>query len=141
MSKIKLFSLYLLFIYIKQKDGKRVSIINLMLPFKFLFCNSEPGLSQKTFLRSKLEMRRCYNSSKNQEPQPKKPEQQLESKLMPMLKSTTKNTQMPMTLSSQPGDRPERAELSMLKVSQKLLSLSESEGKSNHHLLCHKPST
>ena len=51
MSKIKLFSLYLLFIYIKQKDGKRVSIINLMLILKFLFCKFRARVVPENILK------------------------------------------------------------------------------------------
>ena len=95
----------------------------------FFFVYLEPGLSQKTFLRSKLEMPRSLRLSRIPELLLRKIELPLESSLVKMPKSTTTSTLLLMLLSSKPRETPRLRDHSTSKLNQRLLSLSELEGK------------
>ena len=95
----------------------------------FFFVYLEPGLSQKTFLRSKLEMLKLLKHSKIPELLLKLPERLLEPPLIPMPKSTTTSTPLLIPLSSKPRETLRLLDPSSSKENQKLLLLSELEGK------------
>ena len=98
-------------------------------PNVFSFVNLEPGLSQKTFLRSRQEMPNYSKHSKNQEKRLKPTELPLERLPTPTLKGTTTSTKLPMLLSLKPTEMPKPPDLSTSQTHQRLHSLSESEGK------------
>merc|ERR1711998_112739 len=91
----------------------------------------EPGLSQKTFLRSKLEMLKLLKHLKIAEPLLKPPERLPELLHMLTLRNTTTSTKLLMLLSSNPRETPKLLDPSLLKVNQKLLLLSELEVSEN----------
>ena len=95
----------------------------------FFFVYLELGLSQKTFLRSKLEMLKLLLHSKLAEPLLKLPERLPEPLLMLMPRSTTTSTKLLIPLLSKLRETLKLLVPSLLKENQKLPSLSELEGK------------
>lgn len=99
-------------------------------PNFFYFVIIEPGLSQKTFLRSRQEMPNYSKHSKIQEPRQRLTELPPERLLMPTLKSTTTSMKLLMPLSSKLTEMPRLPVPSSLKTHQRLLLLLELEGRS-----------
>jgi len=98
----------------------------------------EPELSQKTFLRREQEMPKLLKHSKKQEQQQRPTERPLEPSLKQMLKSTSTSTKLPIPHSLKLREMPRPVGLFMLKVSQRLLLLSELEGKLKFYLILFK---
>ena len=95
----------------------------------FSFVYSEPESSQKTFLRSKLEMLKLSKLLKHSESKLRLTERLPEPLLMLMLRSTTTSTKLLIPLLSRPRETLKLLDLSSSKESQRLLSSSELEGK------------
>jgi len=117
--------IFLLFIYIKQNDGKRVCFFVFPPPNVIYFVNIELGLSQKTFLRSRQEMPSYLKHSKNQELRQKLIELLLERLLMLTLRSTTTSTKLLMPPLSNPREMLRSTDHSSSKTHQRLLLSSE----------------
>ena len=98
-------------------------------PNVFSFVNIEPGLSQKTFLRSRQEMPNYLKHSKIQEPRQRPTELLLERLLLLTLRSTTTSIKPLTPPSLNLTEMPRPPVPSTLKTHQKLPLLLELEGK------------
>merc|ERR1711935_194788 len=93
----------------------------------------EPGLSQKTFLRSRQEMPRYLKRSKTQESRQRPTELLLERLLMPTPRNTTKSIPPLKPHSSSPTETLRLLDPSTLKTHQKLPLLLELEVSESLH--------
>merc|ERR1712166_868121 len=101
--------------------------MGLFIYIKLQWQRKEPESSQKTFLRSKLEMLKLSLLLKHSESKLRPTERLPEPLLMPMLRSTTTSIKLLIPLLSRPIKTLKLLDLSSLKENQRLLLLSELE--------------